>query len=132
MTLVYLIRRKVKLKFYTDHHVLGLFKLQTWFDLLKKADSPPAEIKRIKEVAVTLLETLKAEKLRIDHWRDKEATRDAVQLAIHDFLWSDTTGLPVDSYTDDDVEEKTDDIYGHVFRVYPTVPSPYYAATGTV
>ena len=37
VTLVYLIRRKGKLEVYTDHHVLGLFKLQTWLDLLKKA-----------------------------------------------------------------------------------------------
>jgi SAM-dependent methyltransferase len=36
-TLIYLIRRKGKLEVYTDHHVLGLFKLQTWLDLLKKA-----------------------------------------------------------------------------------------------
>ena len=36
-TLIYLIRRKGKLEVYTDHHVLGLFKLQAWLDLLKKA-----------------------------------------------------------------------------------------------
>jgi SAM-dependent methyltransferase len=36
-TLVYLIRRNGKLEIYTDHHVLGLFKLETWLDLLKKA-----------------------------------------------------------------------------------------------
>ena len=36
-TLVYLIRRKDKLEIYTDRHILGLFKLETWFDLLNKA-----------------------------------------------------------------------------------------------
>ena len=35
-TLIYLIRRKGNLEIYTDQHVLGLFKLQTWLDLLKK------------------------------------------------------------------------------------------------
>jgi len=35
-TLVYLIRRAGKLEIYTDHHILGLFKLQTWLDLLEK------------------------------------------------------------------------------------------------
>ena len=74
------------------------------FDLLKKPDLSPAEIKRIKAVAVSLLETLKAEKLRVDHWQDKEATRDAVRLAIKDFLWSDETGLPVDNYDEDEVQ----------------------------
>lgn len=97
------------------------------FDLLKKPDLSPGEIKRIKEVAVDLLVTLKEEKLRVDHWRDKEATRDAVRLMIRDFLWSDRTGLPVNRYTEKDVETRTDVVYQHVFHVYPTLPSPYYA-----
>ncbi len=37
------------------------------FDLLKKPDLGSADIKRIKKVAVELLQTLKAEKLKIDH-----------------------------------------------------------------
>ncbi|MCK9376594.1 MAG: DUF3387 domain-containing protein [Syntrophobacterales bacterium] len=44
------------------------------FDLLKKPDLSAPAIKRIKKVAVELLETLKTEKLKIDHWRDKEST----------------------------------------------------------
>jgi len=67
------------------------------FDLLKKRDLSPSDVKRIKAVSVELLERLKAEKLRVDHWRDKESTRDAVRIAIRDFLWSDETGLPVDA-----------------------------------
>ena len=97
------------------------------FDLLKKPDLSSREMKRIKEVAVDLLETLKAEKLRVDHWTDKEATRDAVRLAIRDFLWSESTGLPVDQYTEDDVQARAEDVYRHIYRVYPTLPSPYYA-----
>ena len=96
------------------------------FDLLKKGELNAAHIKRIKTVAVSLLETLKAEKLRVDHWRDKEATRDAVRVTIQDFLWSDKTGLPVDSYTEDDVQVRSDEVFRHVFRAYPTIPSPYY------
>jgi len=96
------------------------------FDLLKKPQLKPAEIKKIKAVAVDLLEILKAEKLRVDHWRDKEATRDAVRLAIKDFLWSDETGLPVDNYDEDEVQERAEEVYRHVYRVYPTIPSPYY------
>jgi type I restriction enzyme R subunit len=68
------------------------------------------------------------EKLKIDHWRDKESTRDAVRIAIRDFLWSDETGLPVDAYDENEVEIKAEEVFVHVFRVYPTVPSPYYAA----
>lgn len=96
------------------------------FDLLKKPDLSGSEIWRIKQVAVELLRTLKAEKLRVDQWREKESTRDAVQVAIHDFLWSDETGLPAGSYSDDDVAVISGNVYRHVFRAYPEVPSPYY------
>jgi len=81
-------------------------------------------------VAVELLATLKAEKLRVDRWRDKEATRDSVRLTIYDFLWSDSTGLPVDHYTEDDVQARAEDVYRHVYRTYPTLPSPFYEKGG--
>lgn len=98
------------------------------FDLLKKPNLSAREITRIKAVAVELLKTLKAEKLRFDHWTDKEATRDAVFMVIKDFLWSDATGLPVDRYTEDDVQTRAQEVYHHVFRAYPTLPSPFYEA----
>ncbi|MCD4844883.1 MAG: type I restriction endonuclease subunit R [Methanosarcinales archaeon] len=97
------------------------------FDLLKKQNLNASDIKRIKAIAIGLLQELKAEKLRVDQWCDKEATRDAVQVTIRDFLWSDKTGLPVESYTEDDVNTKSKEVFKHVYRVYPTVPSPYYA-----
>lgn len=96
------------------------------FDLLKKPELTQRDIKRIKEVAVELLAALKAEKLKVAHWREKEATRDAVRLAIHNFLWSDETGLPVDSYEELEVVEKVDEVFRHVYRVYPEIPSPVY------
>ena len=82
-------------------------------------------------VAAAMASTLfvaaaQAEKLRIDQWRDKEASRDAVRVAIRDFLWSDETGLP-EAYTEEDVQEKSEDVFRHVFRAYPTVPSPFFA-----
>lgn len=95
------------------------------FDLLMKPDLSAAEIKRIKKVSVALLETLKAEKLKVDQWRDKETTRDAVRQAIKDFLWSDQTGLPAD-YDQTEVEGKAEEVDRHVYRVYPTIPSPYF------
>jgi type I restriction enzyme R subunit len=95
------------------------------FDLLRKPDLTSGDIKRIKAVAIDLLETLKAEKLRINHWRDKESTRDAVRLTIQDYLWSEQTGLP-ETYSEEDVRDKTEAVFVHVFRAYPTVPSPYY------
>ena len=75
-----------------------------------------------------LLEILKQEKLRIDQWRDKETTRDAVRVTIQDFLWNDETGLPVDLYSEEEVTHKAKDVFRHVFWAYPTLPSPYYQA----
>jgi type I restriction enzyme R subunit len=102
------------------------------FDLLRKPELSAAEIKRIKAVAVRLLERLKAEKLRVDHWRDKEATRDAVRLAIRDYLWDEATGLPVDAFAEEDVQTRADEVFRHIYRAYPTVPSPYFGAQSTV
>ncbi len=98
------------------------------FDLLKKKDLEQDDIKAIKEVAVGLLTNLKATIEEISQWRQRESTRDAIRLAIHDYLWSDGTGLPVDSYDENDINEKTDAVFQHVYRVYPTVPSPVYGA----
>ena len=97
------------------------------FDLLKKPTLAPKEIARIKEIAVQLLATLKAEQLRVNQWRDKEATRDAVRSTIFDFLYSDNTGLP-ETYTDDEIKTKSENIFQHIFYAYPTVPSPIYSA----
>ncbi len=99
------------------------------FDLLKKQELTPQERGRIKKVAKGLLETLKGEKLRIDHWQEKESTRDAVRTAIHDFLWSEATGLPVESYTEEEVKGRSEEIFRHVYRVYPRIPSPFYEKT---
>lgn len=98
------------------------------FDLLRKPELSPTEIKNIKGIAKELLKSLKAEKLRIDHWQDKESARDGIRQTIRDFLWSDSTGLPESLYSEDEVNKRADEVFRHVFRVYPTVPSPYYKA----
>ncbi|MCE9684438.1 type I restriction endonuclease subunit R [Halomonas alkalisoli] len=97
------------------------------FDLLRKPDLSGAEIRRIKRVSAELLENLKARITEIDHWQERESSRDAVQIVIRDFLWDDHTGLPVDHYSEDEVLEKTSEVFRHVMRAYPRVPSPVYA-----
>ena len=96
------------------------------FDLLTKPDLSAADIKAIKKVAVELLKTLKAEKLKIHDWRDKEATRDAVKMEIRNFLWDDQIGLPDPAYSDSDVETKTEAVFRHIHYAYPRLPSPVY------
>lgn len=98
------------------------------FDLLKKPNLSAAEIKRIKAVSVDLLEQLKQSIAEIDHWRDRESSRDKLLQTIRDYLWDDKTGLPVDAFNDDDVQIKAENVFRHVYRAYPTVPSPFYEA----
>ena len=96
------------------------------FDLLSKPHLSAAEIKAIKKVAVELLKTLKAEKLKVHEWREKEATRDAVKQEIKDFLYRDQTGLPAPAYSDSDVDTKTEAVFRHIHYAYPRLPSPVY------
>ena len=73
---------------------------------------PLAELARLAEIA---------------DWQATEANRDAVRVTIHDYLYADATGLPVDSYDEQDVDVLTDEVFRHVWRAYPTLPSPVYA-----
>ena len=95
------------------------------YDLLKKPALSKAETGKVKAVAKSLLDKLKAGKLSVDHWREKQTTRDGVRKAIFDFLFSETTGLP-SAYSEGEIGERTDAVYRHVYEVYPIVPSPYY------
>jgi type I restriction enzyme R subunit len=53
-------------------------------------------------------------RLRVEQWRERESTRDAVKGAIRDYLWNDATGLPV-AYSLEEVEIRTDAVFQHVF-----------------
>ena len=90
---------------------------QTLFDMLKKKDLNKKDIDRIKKVAVELHAILLRKKAEIDEWRAKEQTRDEMRMTIQDFLYNDMTGLP-ESYTDREIIEKADAIYGWAYRAY--------------
>ncbi len=96
------------------------------FDLLVKPGLSKKDIERIKKVAKDLLEHLKADKLIIDNWREKEATRDSIKIEIHNCLYNDATGLP-ESYTEDEISQKTEVVFAHIFRVYNTANPEIYA-----
>ncbi|MCA1566214.1 MAG: type I restriction endonuclease subunit R [Acidobacteria bacterium] len=86
------------------------------FDLLLKPTLTTQERNRLKEVAKDLLSKLKTELLNVHNWREKESTKAEVKTFIHDYLFSDKTGLPADSYTFEEVDEKTTAIFTHVFQ----------------
>ena len=96
------------------------------YDLLVKPDLKPKETQKIKGVAKELLQTLKDKLKDLYKWQDREPTRDDVKVLIRNFLWDDVSGLPVDLYTQGDVDKKSEAVFYHVYRAYPTVPSPYY------
>ena len=96
------------------------------FELLKKDELSKQEIKRVKSVAVELLATLKRGRLQVDRWTEKESTRDAVRVAVQSFLWADATGLP-SGYDDAEIKTRAEDIYIHLMRAYPRLPSPVFA-----
>jgi type I restriction enzyme R subunit len=100
------------------------------YDLLVKPALKPREIQKIKKIAEELLKTLKEKLKDLYKWQDKEPTRDDVKVLIRNFLWDESSGLPVDYYTQSDVDKKTEAVFYHVYRAYPTVPSPYYASAG--
>ena len=98
------------------------------YDLLAKKDLNALEIKKIKRVAEELLKTLKTKIKNIHNWKDKDKTRADVEALIRDVLYREDKGLPLEYYSEEEVLEKSNAIYLHVYRAYPVVPSPLYAA----
>lgn len=98
------------------------------YDLLLKPDLTSKEIQKIKKIAKELLSALKEKLKHLYRWQDKEPTRDEVKVLIRDFLWSEETGLPINYYSQNDVDKTAEAVFYHVYRAYPAVPSPYYVA----
>ena len=84
------------------------------FDLLKKDNLTKKELEEVKKVAKQTLETLKAEKLKVERWRESTQLRAQVKTTIYDtLLW-----LPQEPYPENEIEEKTSEIYQHIFTNY--------------
>ena len=90
------------------------------YDMLLKPDLSKAEIKKIKLVAVSLLQELEKQMRDVQDIFTKVSTTDRLRQSIYDFLYDDRTGLPADSYSPDDVEEMSANIFGY-FRMHPNV-----------
>lgn len=86
------------------------------FDLLRSGkELTQSEIKEVKKVSVDILDKLKTEKLQIERWRESRQITAQVKTTIFDTLqW-----LPQTSYTDQDVSEKTINVYQHIYTNYP-------------
>lgn len=100
------------------------------YDLLceKKNDLSPQTRNRVKQIAQALVEEVKSKLDELANWSEKPTTRSQVKTLIRDYLYDETTGLPVDDYTDDDVEELSNVVYLHVFKQYASNQDNPYAA----
>lgn len=86
---------------------------QALFDLLMKPDLEKADIKRLKQVAVGLYDTLQAQIEAMQDFAAKQATRDQIRVTIRNYLWDENKGLPV-SYGEPEIEAKTDAVLAHL------------------
>ena len=82
---------------------------------------------RVKEVACKLLDAVKEELAKLDHWKEKRQTQARVKKLIFDYLYADETGLPVDAYTEEDVHDLAEVVYLHVYEQYETAANNVYS-----
>jgi len=85
------------------------------FDILRKQNLSENEKKRIKEIAIELLEELKKEKLKVDQWAFKSVTSAAVFTMVSKTLFN---SLPYPSYQTEEVELKTNLVFEHLKHQY--------------
>ena len=84
------------------------------YDMLFRDDLTKADIKKIKEVAASLLKKIKAKIAALDHWTDKQETKAAVDNLIRDTLWAE---LP-ECYDEISISEYRQCIYEYVYTRY--------------
>ena len=87
------------------------------YDLLFKEDLSKEEIKKLKEVASSLLQKIKAKIAELDHWTDKQETKAEVDNLIRDTLWAE---LP-ESYDELSISTYRQRIYEYIYTRYKDV-----------
>ena len=92
-----------------DQEVLAIFDLLT-----KGKELDNEDVKKVKKVAKDTLDKLKAEKLSIERWRESREVIAQVKIVIHENMLH----LPIESYSDEDVDTKATDVYQHIFASY--------------
>ena len=85
------------------------------FDLLRKPNLSETDKKKIKEIAIELLEDLKKEKLRVEQWSAKSVTAAAVFNTVSRTLFE---SLPYPSYQSEDIDLRTNLVFEHLKQQY--------------
>lgn len=87
------------------------------YDMLFNENLSKEDIKKIKKVAVDLLEKIKSKIAELDHWTDKQETKAEVDTLIGKILWEE---LP-ESYPDNAIFTYRQKIYEYVYMRYKEV-----------
>ena len=89
----------------------------SFYDMLFREDLSKNDIKKLKEVAATLLQKIKTKISELDHWTDKQETKAAVDNLIRDTLWAE---LP-ECYDEVSISMYRQQIYEYVYTRYKEV-----------
>ena len=89
----------------------------SFYDMLFREDLSKNDIKKLKEVAASLLQKVKAKISELDHWTDKQETKSVVDNLIRDTLWNE---LP-ECYDEVSISVYRQHIYEYVYTRYKEV-----------
>lgn len=87
------------------------------YDMLFRDDLSKTDIKKLKEVAASLLQKIKMKIAEFDHWTDKQETKAAIDNLIRDILWAE---LP-ECYDEVSISMYRQQIYEYVYTRYRTI-----------
>ena len=87
------------------------------YDMLFRDNLSKADIKKLKELATSLLQKIKTKIAEFDHWTDKQETKAAIDNLIRDTLWAD---LP-ECYDEVSISSYRQQIYEYVYTRYRAV-----------
>lgn len=87
------------------------------YDMLFDENLSKEDIKKIKKIAVDLLDKIKSKIAELDHWTDKQETKAEVDTLIGKILWEE---LP-ESYSDNAIFTYRQRIYEYVYMRYKEV-----------
>ena len=104
----------VDLRFQIRKLTLKSCDVEIPYDLLFRDDLSKTDIKKLKEVATSLLQKIKLKIAEFDHWTDKQETKAAIDNLIRDTLWAE---LP-ECYDEVSISMYRQKIYEYVYTRY--------------
>lgn len=84
------------------------------YDLITKADLTKQDIADIKKLSKEVLEDVKKKITTLDHWKDKEETKEVIRMTIRDRLWNE---LP-EAYDDKSIKDYRDKLFMYFYNQY--------------